>query len=229
MTVLNAIICEVIDEVATRLESISDKGRFEEEVDELVREYFMKHDRVVFDGNGYADSWIEEAERRGLPHIRTTPEALEVLGSDKTIALMEKYSILSRSEMVARQEIQIGNHEKTLDIEAKTCLNMVETIYIPVIAQQLEKLCDSLSSVQRAGLQIGQGPTLEKTRNIATLYDELPAQLQELRRVIKEEQFNDMRPAMDKVRATIDALESQVEAKLWPVPTYAQMLNIHSK
>ncbi len=229
MTVLNAIMSEAIDEAATRLEPFAGAPQFTEEVDKLIREFFEKHDRVVFDGNGYSQEWVEEAERRGLPHIRTSHEALKVLGREESIALMEKYAILPRPEMIARMDIQIESYEKTLDIEAKTCLSMVETIYIPVIAEQLEKLCRSIRAVERAGLKKGAAMTMQKAEIIAELYDKLPKQLKALRTAIASESVCEMRPAMDAVRETIDALEYQVEAKLWPVPTYAQMLNIHSK
>ncbi len=229
MTVLNAIMCESIDEAATRLEPFVGTAQFNEEVDKLIREFFEKHDRVVFDGNGYSAEWVEEAERRGLPHIRTTHEALKVLGSEESLALMEKYAILPRPEMIARMDIQLESYEKTLDIEAKTCLSMVETIYIPVVAEQLEKLCRSIRAVERVGLKKGTAVTMQKAEIIAELYDKLPKQLKALRSAIASESVTQMRPAMDAVRETIDALEYQVEAKLWPVPTYAQMLNIHSR
>ncbi len=229
MTVLNAIMCESIDEAATRLEPFAGTEQFKEEVDKLIREFFTEHDRIVFDGNGYSEEWIEEAERRGLPHIRTSLEAFQVLGNETTIELMEKYSILSRPEMIARMDIQIESYEKTLDIEAKTCLNMIETIYIPAIAEQLEKLCLSIRAVEQSGISSGNTATRAKAERIGTLYDLLPEQVEALQAAIDCGCPEKMRTAMDTVRATIDALESQVEAKLWPVPTYAQMLNIHSK
>ncbi len=229
MAVLNTIMAEALDIVATRLEPAAGTPDFKNAVRELIRELITCHDRVVFNGNGYSDEWVQEAERRGLPHIKTTPEALDVLARPDTIALMEKYGVLSRSELLARREIQIENFEKLIDIEAKTCLNMLRTIYLPAVARQMSEICGTVSAIVAAGVPAGLKAARSRAGVVGSLYDELVPRVDALEDAINCGEPMAMRAAMEDARLTVDALEAVVAADLWPVPTYAQMLNIHSK
>ena len=229
MAVLNTIMAEALDEVATRLEPHAGTPEFKNVVRELIRELVTKHDRVIFNGNGYSDEWVQEAEKRGLPHIKTTPEALEVLSRPDTIALMEKYGVLSRAELLARKEIQLESFEKLIDIEAKTCLNMLRTIYLPAVATQMTEICGTVGAIQAAGLTAGLKAATRKANEIGELYDALAPQVDALAAAIDAGEPFAMRVAMEQARTTVDALEAHVDAALWPVPTYAQMLNIHSR
>lgn len=229
MAVLNTIMAEALDIVATRLEPFAGTPSFKTEVSALIKELITCHDRVVFNGNGYSDEWVQEAERRGLPHIKSTPEALDVLARPDTIALMEKYGVLNRSELLARREIQIENFEKLIDIEAKTCLNMLRTIYLPAVARQMTEICRTVSAIQEAGIPAGMKAAKTKAGEIGSLYDELVPRVDALEDAISCGEPIAMRAAMEDARLTVDALEAIVAADLWPVPTYAQMLNIHSR
>ncbi len=229
MAVLNTIMAEALDDVATRLEPHAGTPEFKNVVRDLIRELVTKHDRIIFNGNGYSNEWVEEAERRGLPHIKTTPEALEVLSREDTIALMEKYGVLSRSELLARKEVQLESFEKLIDIEAKTCLNMLRTIYLPAIATQMTEICGTVSAIAAAGITAGLRAATEKANEIGHLYDELAPRVTTLAEAINKGEPFAMRAAMEDAREIVDALEAVVDADLWPVPTYAQMLNIHSR
>ena len=229
MAVLNTIMAEALDIVATRLEPAVGTPEFKDAVRELIRELITRHDRVVFNGNGYSDEWVQEAERRGLPHIKSTPEALDVLARPDTIALMEKYGVLNRSELLARREIQIENFEKLIDIEAKTCLNMLRTIYLPAVARQMSEICGTVSAIIAAGVPAGLKAARARAGVVGSLYDELVPRVDALEDAINCGEPMAMRAAMEDARLTVDALEAVVAADLWPVPTYAQMLNIHSK
>ncbi len=229
MAVLNTIMAEALDDVATRLAPHAGTPEFKNVVRELIRELVTKHDRVIFNGNGYSDEWVQEAEKRGLPHIKTTPEALEVLSRPDTIALMEKYGVLSRAELLARKEIQLESFEKLIDIEAKTCLNMLRTIYLPAVATQMTEICGTVGAIQAAGLTAGLKAATQKANEIGELYDALAPQVDALAAAIDAGEPFAMRAAMEQARTTVDALEAHVDAALWPVPTYAQMLNIHSR
>ncbi len=229
MAVLNTIMAEALDDVATRLEPHAGTPEFKNVVRELIRELVSKHDRVIFNGNGYSDEWVQEAEKRGLPHIKTTPEALEVLSRPDSIALMEKYGVLSRAELLARKEIQLESFEKLIDIEAKTCLNMLRTIYLPAVATQMTEICGTVGAIQAAGLTAGLKAATRKANQIGELYDALAPQVDALAAAIDAGEPFAMRAAMEQARTTVDALEAHVDAALWPVPTYAQMLNIHSR
>lgn len=229
MAVLNTIMAETLDEVASKLEPVAGKPEFNGAVSHLIKEMITAHDRVIFNGNGYSAEWVEEAEKRGLPHLKTTPEALEVLSRPDTLELMEKYGVLSKSELLARKEVQVENYEKLIDIEAKTCLNMLRTIYLPAIAAQMTEICGTVASIQAAGIAAGLAAATAKANEIGTLYDALPGKVAALEAAIEKGCPCAMKAAMEDARATVDALEAVVDADLWPVPTYAQMLNIHSK
>ncbi|MBQ2378913.1 MAG: glutamine synthetase III [Akkermansia sp.] len=229
MAVLNTIMAEALDIVATRLEPVAGTPEFKDAVRELIKELVTRHDRVVFNGNGYSEEWVEEAEKRGLPHIKTTPEALDVLARPDTISLMEKYGVLNRSELLARREIQIENFEKLIDIEAKTCLNMLRTIYLPAVARQMTEICTTVSTIAAAGIPAGAKAARAQAAQLGSLYDELVPRVDALEDAINCGEPLTMRKAMEDARLTVDALEAIVAADMWPVPTYAQMLNIHSR
>ncbi|MGN0829545.1 MAG: glutamine synthetase III [Akkermansia sp.] len=229
MAVLNTIMCETLDEVATRLEPVAGTPEFNTVVAELIKEMITKHDRVIFNGNGYSEEWLAEAERRGLPHLHTTPEALEVLSAPATLELMEKYNVLTKAEMLARKEIQTESYEKQIDIEAKTCLNMLQTIYLPAVAEQMTNICGTVASIRAAGITAGLKAATAKAEAVGALYDELPGKVAELSSAIEKGCPCAIKRAMESARVTVDALEALVDAELWPVPTYAEMLNIHSK
>ena len=229
MTVLNTIMAESLDEVATRLEPVAGTPAFKDEVKKLIAEMITAHSRIIFNGNGYSAEWVEEAARRGLPNITSTPEALEVLSRPDTLALMQKYGVLSNAELLARKEIQIENYEKLIDIEAKTCLNMLETIYMPAIAEQMTQICNTVAAIQAAGIGAGLKAATGKAEAVGSLYDLLPDRIADLSAAIAEGNPAHMREAMVAAREVVDKLETMVDADLWPVPTYAEMLNIHSK
>ncbi len=229
MTVLNTIMAESLDEVATRLEPVAGTPEFKGEVKKLIAEMITAHSRIIFNGNGYSDEWVEEAERRGLPNIKSTPEALEVLSRPDTLELMQKYGVLSNAELLARKEIQIENYEKLIDIEAKTCLHMLETIYMPAVAEQMTQICNTVAAIQAAGICAGLKAATGKAEAVGSLYDLLPDRICDLAAAIAEGDPAHMRAAMVAAREVVDKLETMVDADLWPVPTYAQMLNIHSK
>ncbi len=229
MAVLNTIMAEALDIVATRLEPVAGTPEFKSAVRDLIKELVTAHDRVIFNGNGYSEEWVAEAEKRGLPHIKSTPEALDVLARPDTIALMEKYGVLNRSELLARCEIQIENFEKLIDIEAKTCLNMLRTIYLPAVSRQMTEICTTVSSILAAGIPAGMKAARAQAAQLGSLYDELVPRVDALEDAIHCGEPMAMRRAMEDARLTVDALEAIVAADRWPVPTYAQMLNIHSR
>ena len=229
MTILNTIVAESLDYVATRLEPHAGKPGFNDAVAKLLREMVTKHDRVIFNGNGYSAEWVKEAARRGLPHIKSAEEAMEVMVRKDTIALMNKYGVLTKAESVARKEVLMENYIKLIDIEAKTCLNMLRTIYAPAVEAQLTAICNTVAAIQASGVKHGLKAAADKAKRIGELYDQIPLRAKALEKAIEVCNASKMRAAMDAARQTIDTLETMVDADLWPVPTYAQMLNVHSK
>ena len=229
MTILNTIVAESLDHVATKLEPHAGKPGFNDAVAKLLREMVTKHDRVIFNGNGYSQEWVKEAARRGLPNIKSAEEAMDVMVRKDTIALMHKYNVLTKAESVARKEVLMENYIKLIDIEAKTCLNMLRTIYAPAIEAQLTAISNTVCAIKASGIKAGLKAAQDKATRIGRLYDEIPLRAAALEKAIAACTPAKMRAAMEAARTTVDTLETMVDADLWPVPTYAQMLNIHSR
>ena len=225
MTVLNIIVAESLDEICTILEPVKDKPEeFHATLNKLLQNIIKKHKRILFSGDGYGEAWVEEAERRNLPNIPGTIEALAALETPKAKALFEKYKVVSPVELHARHEIQTEIFHKEINIEAETALLMVETLYIPAVTEQLTQLTTAIAQMKASGIKAGMKATTDRANQIGTLLDILPGQVRELRRAVDEADTRAIQTGMDNLRSTIDMLESLTDADLWPVPTYAELL-----
>ncbi len=225
MTVLNTIVAESLDEICTILEPVKDKPEeFHATLNKLLQNIIKKHKRILFSGDGYGEAWVEEAERRNLPNIPGTIEALAALETPKAKALFEKYKVVSPVEPPARHEIQTEIFHKEINIEAETALLMVETLYIPAVTEQLTQLTTAIAQMKASGIKAGMKATTDRANQIGTLLDILPGQVRELRRAVDEADTRAIQTGMDNLRSTIDMLESLTDADLWPVPTYAELL-----
>ncbi len=223
-TVLNTIAAESIDYLAGLLSEKLEAGtELAAAVTELVREEYAKHSRVVFGGDGYSDEWQEEAARRGLLNLRTTPDALPQIVTPEAIALFEKYNVLNERETEARYEILLEQYGVKVNIEAETAATMARTLIFPAATQHLTEL-------QVAGLD---GPAAETKALTEELYAKI-VKLEELN--AKEGEFTDpefvaylrdeVLVAMDELRVVADKLEKIVSDRIWPLPQYQEMLFI---
>ena len=148
---LNTIVAEILDQVATRLEKAED---FDVEVQKLLYEIVKNHKRIIFNGNGYSEEWVVEAEKRGLPNIKTTVESIKAIIAEKNLAVMEKHSVLSRVEMHSRYEISLEHYIKTINIEALTMLEMVKRQILPAVINFTTKLAGSINAIKSTGLNV---------------------------------------------------------------------------
>ena len=233
-TVLNTIMAESVDELCTALEAEVAKGTgFEEALTRLIAEESSRVKRIIFNGDGYADEWQEEAERRGLLNLRTTLDALELMASEKNQALFEKYGILTPRELESRHEVALEQYFKTINIEGETSADIAATMVLPAAVRYLS---DLLAAAERAAdikLETrGLRATLEK---VNSLVDELRAALDALREQNEElggetvhskayHMRDNVVPAMTAVRTVVDRLEKVVPDDMWPLPTYRDML-----
>ncbi|MGE4426664.1 MAG: glutamine synthetase III [Solirubrobacteraceae bacterium] len=223
-TVLNTMAADSIDELAEMLSAKLEAGtELGTAVTEIVREVYGKHRRVVFDGDGYAAEWEEEAARRGLKNLRTTPDALPEIVAPASIALFEKHDVLSEREVEARYEVLLEQYGVKLNIEAETAATIARTLILPAAVAHLTRL-------KEAGLD---APVTESR----ALVDELFTAILDLERLnAKEGELGDMEhvkfmrdeviPAMNAVRDVADRLERIVSDDLWPLPLYQEMLFI---
>lgn len=230
---LNTIVAEVLERFADALEG---SENFEADCRELLKNSLQEHKRVVFNGNNYSDEWVEEAKRRGLPNLRTTPEAFEVYASQKNMDLMEKHGIYSAAEMKAREEIHLEEYSKTINIEALTMLSMVKRQITPAVLNYIKDLTAVLSQKKALGDLIDSTGEETQLSTISKLYSSMIKKIDTLDRVVVEAQDVDdalaqakfylekVIAAMESLRATADELETMVGEKYWPYPIYEDLL-----
>ncbi|MDD2374691.1 MAG: glutamine synthetase III [Eubacteriales bacterium] len=230
---LNTIVAEVLSDFADKLEGSTN---IVEDIDKLIQEAINKHQRVIFNGNGYSDEWVEEAKLRGLPNIRTTVDAIKAIREEKNLSLMEKHAVLSRKEMDARCEIQYEIYIKTINIEALTMIEMAKRQILPTVIDYRGKLASEISSIQ----SIGQEAEVETdlfARISAALHSfsrnlvQLERNLEKAAEMHSQEAADQAAAYRDQVFAVMnllredaDLLETLIDQKFWPLPTYSSML-----
>ena len=230
--VLNTIVAESLCQFADRLEKSTN---VQSDINAIVLETIQKNKRVIFNGNNYSEEWVTEAERRGLPNVRNTVDAIGALVAEKNIAVMSKHGVLSKTEMESRAEIQYEIYAKTINIEGLTLIEMSKRQLLPAIISYKADLAASISSVVAAD----GDATVEKglLKQVSAALASFSANLVKLEKAVDEAAslhgdakaqaaaYRDkVFTAMAEIRTDIDALETMVSADYWPVPTYSQLL-----
>ncbi|MGN0402565.1 MAG: glutamine synthetase III [Acetatifactor sp.] len=230
-TTLNAIVAEAFCEAADILEKADN---FEMAVHDLIKEYMTRHQRIIFNGNGYAPEWVEEAARRGLPNIPSMVEATAALTTPKAIALFEKFGIFTEAELHSRAEVLYETYAKSVNIEALTMLDMANKQIIPAVLGFCDSLADSALKIQQAGGDAFVSSELLKT--VTGRLTEVKKAAEALQTAVekavamhqgKEQAFfyhDVVAEAMNSLRKPADELEKIVDKKFWPFPTYADLL-----
>lgn len=229
--VLNTIVAEELDEFAAKL---ADAPDLEAAVYDLVKETYKAHKRIVFNGNGYTDEWVAEAAKRGLLNLKSTPEALPYLGSEKNVALFAKHHIFTEAEVKSRAEILLENYSTTISIEAATALDMFHKDILPAVAAYTEDLTKAVLDKKAAGISAGfEAELASKLSDLsAEMYAaslKLDADLKaaaEIECSKKQATFyHDAVVAdMEALRKAVDAAEALTGGKYLPYPTYGELL-----
>ncbi len=232
--VLNTIVAEVLSEVADRLEKAKDVNS---EVKAILAEYVTKHKRVVFNGNGYSDEWVAEAEKRGLPNIKTTVESIKALISEKNIAVMGKHGVLSKVELESRYEISLENYIKTINIEALTMIEIAKRQILPAVIKFATNLAASINTIKATGLAVDLTVQTELLTEVSSLAAALKKNIAVLEDAVEKasnahgdtykqaELFRfDVFEKMGTLRDVADTLETLVDKDVWPMPTYGDLL-----
>ena len=229
-TTLNAIVAEAFCEAADVLEKAED---FDLAVHDLIKEYMTKHQRIIFNGDGYSGEWVAEAARRGLPNIKSTVEAACTLTTDKAVRLFEKFGIFTRVELESREEIIYETYAKTIRIEANTMIDMAGKKYIPAVVKYTKSLAEAVIAVKEAGVE----PEVQREllAEVSGKQTETQNALVKLKKAaekaaamenVKEQAYfykDTVREAMDELRAPVDELEKIVDKEVWPVPSYGEL------
>ncbi|OLN29584.1 glutamine synthetase III [Desulfosporosinus metallidurans] len=232
--VLNLIIAEVLSQFADRLEQATD---FDQALKELLKETATNHKRILFDGNGYSGEWVEEATKRGLPNVTSTVDAALVLTRESTVELYEKHKVLNRTELESRYEINLEQYSKQINIEALTMIDMAKHQIIPSAVKYSTQLAQSINAIKTASSAVDVSVQEGLLQELCTLLVSFKAKLSTLEKdtqkaitvtdnayalgvFYRDVVFKDMQA----LRLDGDQLETIIDAELWPLPTYAQML-----
>ena len=228
---INTAVAETIDRFATALEN---SKNVEEDAKKLIRETYLAHRRIVFNGNGYSEEWAEEAKKRGLSNITDTPAALERYTDEKNVALLTKYGVYSAEEIAARKEILLDNYAKTISIEANTMLEMVRREVLSAAINFSAKLSHVVKD--KAACGVSATTETDLLRRVAALTDAIYAGTDRLEKAAAEAKKavgtsalaaayrNKVVPAMESLRASCDELETITPRELWKMPTYSDLL-----
>ena len=222
--ILNTIVAEAFDEISTQLETLS-KADFQKGLQKILQNIVKKHKKVIFNGDGYNDVWKKEAAKRGLPNLRSTPEALKPLTKPENIALFEKYGVLRDTELKSRYEVFMEEYMKKIQIEAALTLNMSKTMIVPAALEYLGKLTSDAVSAKAAGVK--STALTSKCKLIATLADSLDKANASLEAALKKDDSKARIEAMNGVREIADKLELEVADDLWPMPKYSELLFVY--
>ncbi|HKL78974.1 MAG TPA: glutamine synthetase III [Mobilitalea sp.] len=232
-TILNTITADVLCDMADELEKASD---FDLAVHDMIKKTVCDHKRIVFNGNGYSEDWIEEAKRRGLPNIKSMVEAIPAIDSEKALKLFEKHKVFSASELHSRAEILYESYSKAINIEARTMISMASIKYIPAVIEYAKKLADSINAIKAAVPDADTSVQCSILKETSELLVKAQTALKKLQakeveasskgegRAMAEYFLKEVFPAMAELRAPIDSLELIVDKKIWPVPSYGDML-----
>ena len=219
--ILNTIVAEAFDIIADKLASVP-ADKFHEELQKLLQKIVKEHKRVIFNGNGYTDEWVEEAAKRGLPNIRTTMEALQALTKKENVALFEKYGVFNKRELDSRYEVNMEDYHKKIHIEGEIARDMAKDIILP---QAVKAYSCTLKANEMA---LNQGlPALDSyAKPLGEGIKKLLSAIEVMEKALAGK-HEDILNGMLDLRLVVDALEKIVPDELWPLPKYREMLFIY--
>ena len=233
-SLLNAIVAGELSDIADKMEGVP-ADKFDDELKSLLVSIIKDHKRIIFNGNGYSDEWVAEAEKRGLPNFRSTVDCVPHYADPKNIALLEKFGVLSEKEIKARMEVLLENYAKTINIEALTMIDMAKKKYIPTCIAYTKELCDAVAV--KKSLEICPCVEKELAEKVSGLTKDAYTATNKLEEAVaaaaaKDSCVLDMAksyreeviPVMDALRAAVDGLEVILPSCKWPVPAYSDII-----
>lgn len=229
--VLNTIVAESLCDACDILEQSED---FEQAVHDLIKEYATEHQKIVFNGNGYSEEWVKEAERRGLPNLPSMVDAIPALVADKNVEMFEKFHVFTRAELDSRAEIKYEAYAKAVNIEARTMIDIASKHIIPAVIRGTKTLAETVNAVVQAGvdaevqrdLLVETSSLLKETKAALTTLEQVTqeASTKEEGKVQAEYFREQVVPAMEALRIPVDRLEMIVDKEIWPMPSYGDLI-----
>ena len=231
--VLNTIVAEAFKEAADELEAAED---FDTAVHDMIKHLLKEHKRIIFNGNGYSNAWVEEAEKRGLPNIRSMVEAIPALTTKKAVKLYEELGVFTRAELESRAEVEYEAYSKVINIEARTMIDMASKQIIPAVIRYTTHLAASLNGVKTACPEADTSVQAELLVETSDMLSDMKVALANLIDItekcgameagmIQAHAYHDkVVPAMEALRTPADRLEMIVDKELWPFPSYGDLI-----
>lgn len=228
---LNTAVADVLSEMVDILEKADD---FDATLHNLIKETYKKHKRIIFNGNGYDDAWVEEAEKRGLYNLKSTPDALPYSVKPENIALFERQHVLNKEEVLSRYEINMEEYTKIINIEALTMLDMAKKDILPSVSRFTKTLLETISSKKALGIDASYEEGFvqkisSKLKEAYTALEDLDSKTKTFSEIEDFEKAafyvrDEIIPAMDALREPCDVMETLTDASEWPFPTYGKLL-----
>lgn len=230
--VLNTIVAEAFSEASEKLETAEN---FEMAVHDLIKTNCAEHQRIIFNGNGYSEAWVEEAKRRGLPNIKSMVDAIPALITDKSVQLFEKFHVFTRAELESRVEVKYETYSKAINVEARAMIDIAAKQIIPAVIRYAKTLADSINAIRAVG-DVDVSVEVELLTQTSTLLRETQTALQVLREkteaagLMEEGEcqaryyHEEVCTAMEALRSPVDQLEMLVDKEMWPMPSYGDLM-----
>ncbi|MBN2927890.1 Glutamate-ammonia ligase [Anaerobutyricum hallii] len=232
-TVLNTIVAEVLSDMADRLEASDDLPMA---IHDMIKDTIAAHNRIIFNGNGYSDEWVAEAERRGLPNIKCMVDAVPALVKEDAVEIFEKHGVYTKAEMESRAEVMYETYAKTINIEALTMIDMAKKQIVPATIKYQTSLAESVNAIKAASsavdTSVQEALMADISANLKAMYAAL-AHLEEVTNKAEEMEegaeqghyYHDVVfAAMDELRKPADKLEMLVAKSAWPFPSYGDLI-----
>jgi glutamine synthetase len=233
--VLNTIVADSLAWLADQIEKLKGSKGLEAAVNEVVVEVFKKHQRIIFNGNGYSPEWHAEAERRGLPNFRNAVDAIPNFCSSKNIAIFERFGVLTAKEADSRMNIMFEAYCKAIAIEGQSSLSIARTMVLPAAQQAQMQVAQSVAAAKAVGLKVDAQE--RRLREMSARVEALVTGIDDLNAAFEHAEHHAGSPAehsktyrdkvvvaMARLRETVDLLETMVDDSLWPLPKYREML-----
>ncbi len=220
--ILNTIVADAIDQICTELESAGG-GNINKAVQKLLQSIIKKHKRVIFNGDNYTEEWAKEAKKRGLPNLKTTPEALAVTKDAKVIAMFERHGVLTKTELISRYDVYMETYNTILKYESDLAAQMAKNMIMPAVLNYQGGLAETIKAVETSN----KGKVTETRKilkEVTDLTETAWGRIAKLEKASPSGNAEKIKSAMEELRETIDTLEGYVPAETWPLPSYSEML-----
>jgi len=224
-TVLNVIVTEAFDRIASVLEKLS-KKEFHDGLQKELCKIIRTHKRIIFNGDGYADNWLKEAAKRGLPNAKTTMEALRCLTAPANVKMFEKYHVYTKRELESRYEVFLEDYHRRIHIEGEVALEIATSMIYPAVAQEYAKLAAAAGTAKAVGVKGGVKSLTDSASELGAKLDELKAKSDALRKALGG-LHEEILAAMADLRVVVDSIEKNVADESWPLPKYREMLFVY--